>query len=181
MSDNMEEKDIDKLLFDAEVLYQLIEDFSRDMGVETVKIEEEEEGIYALQMRLTDLGKIQHSMIIELQFIFLTEQERFVSSRITGLIFDGFPEENYMELLKACNILNPGISNGSIYIKDGSLYTASGSTVGFDHSLRSAFEIIVTDLALVFGTLECVVDGLAVVARGMSTAEEAAEKYFFAD
>ncbi len=170
----------DVVLFGAELMFEMMEEFCEEMGYETHKINDEESGIYLLQIRLADLGKIQHSVIAELQFIFLTEEEKFLTANVTATVFDECPPEHETELLRAINLINGSVANGSYFMDGNALYLSTGTTIGFNHPATDCFEVLANDLMLFFGALDCTVDGLSLVARGMCTAVEASEKYFFA-
>ncbi len=165
-------------LFNAEALFGMLEDFFEELGDEVEKVDTDE--LHVLIAHMTDFGKIQHSIGLEMMFMFMPNTEdKVIMANIATAVFKDIPEENIPTMIEACNYLNANTIIGKYVMNGNTLVYSTNAILGFDHPLYMCFDIMCNTIISMTSMLELTVDALAMLGRGMCDLEEAKENYFF--
>ncbi|MDL2232079.1 hypothetical protein LJC63_00675 [Ruminococcaceae bacterium OttesenSCG-928-L11] len=166
-------------------------DFFRDLqagfdsGGYATKLTEETEALPAsLRVVVANVGKIEQDILFEIFFsrnMDPDEENPYSVLNIAATVFTQIPPENFDELEKACGYCNRRLILGSLGLlrESGALCCRDATVIRHSYPPETFLQLPVDAFMAIASSLEVLIDGLAVVARGMRTTEEAAKEGLF--
>lgn len=141
----------------------------------------EEESVTMLRVGVPHLGKIGQNILFELYYTPIPEQDEADPYSVLNLratLFTDIPAESYAELDAACAYCNPYLTLGALDARrePSMLLLQYGMLLRHAYPPQVVLHLVLDAFAAMVTSVEALVDGLAAVARGLCTAQEAVER-----
>lgn len=169
--------------FEQDLLDALNASF-QSMKLNTGFVEPQEGMSQSLRVIVPEVGKVEQDVLFEFFFTYnVSQDEAYPHSllNICATIFTEVPQRSFDELDRTCMYLNPHLIQGSLGTLRQVGILAMRQNLLLRHSYPPEVTVALTvDTFLAMsGALESVLDGLAVVARGMGGLQEVVDRGLF--